>query len=140
MTTDRARQLRSAQTDAEQRLWAALRDRRLEGFKFRRQRKIGPYIGDFVCVEYNLIVEADGGQHAENPKDDLRTAWLEQHGWTVIRFWNNDILANLDGVLSAILEALAKQALTLPPLRGGSLPLPRGGRGADVAPGQDGMD
>ena len=140
MTIDKARLLRSTPTNAEQRLWAALRDRRLEGFKFRRQREIGSFVVDFVCIEYRLVIEADGGQHAENPKDDLRTAWLEEHGWKVIRFWNNDILANLDGVLAAILESLAKQSLTLPPLRGGSLPLPRGGRGAESSHTPDGMD
>jgi very-short-patch-repair endonuclease len=123
MTNTKARQLRATQTDAERRLWAALRDRRLAGCKFRRQREIGPYIVDFVCIEYRLVAEADGGQHADNADDIRRTDWLKARGRRVIRFWNNDILANLDGVPAAILGALTNPTLTLP--------LPRGGRGVD---------
>jgi very-short-patch-repair endonuclease len=93
-------------TDAERRLWSALRSRRLHQFKFRRQYPIGPYIVDFACIEHRLIVEADGGQHCENADDARRTAWLEAQGWRVLRFWNNDILANVDGVQVAILRAL----------------------------------
>ncbi|HWG81269.1 MAG TPA: endonuclease domain-containing protein [Stellaceae bacterium] len=100
------RELRQNATDAERRLWAVLRDRRLAGYKFRRQHPIGPYIVDFACTKYHLIIEADGGQHNESTADLRRTAWLQQQGWRVIRFWNNDILANTEGVLNAVLGAL----------------------------------
>jgi len=93
-------------TDAERRLWSALRSRRLRGFKFRRQYPIGPYIADFACVAHKLVVEADGGQHAESDGDALRTAWLEKRGWRVVRFWNNDILSNTQGVLETVLRVL----------------------------------
>jgi len=100
--------LRRNTTDAERRLWAALRDRRLQGYKFRRQHPIGPFIVDFACTKHHLVIEADGGQHDESPSDARRTAWLEGQGWRVIRFWNNDILANTEGVVSTILQALSE--------------------------------
>jgi very-short-patch-repair endonuclease len=103
---DRTTNLRQNTTDAERRLWAALRDRRLQGYKFRRQRPIGPFIVDFACTKHHLVIEADGGQHDESKSDARRTAWLESQGWRVIRFWNNDILANTEGLVSTILEAL----------------------------------
>jgi very-short-patch-repair endonuclease len=106
MASRRARQLRLDQTDAERRLWGALRSRRLAGYKFRRQRPIGPFIVDLVCIAHRLIVEADGGQHADNDADTRRTAWLEKRGWHVIRFWNNEILANTEGVQETILQIL----------------------------------
>jgi very-short-patch-repair endonuclease len=106
MASRRARQLRLDQTDAERRLWGALRSRRLAGYKFRRQRPIGPFIVDLVCIAHRLIVEADGGQHADNDADARRTAWLEKRGWHVIRFWNNEILANTEGVQETILQIL----------------------------------
>jgi very-short-patch-repair endonuclease len=101
-----ARELRQVPTDAEIRWWAALRNRRLAGFKFRRQHPIGRFVVDFVCTEHHRIVEADGGQHAESEADAERATWLERHGWRVLRFWNNDILANTESVLETILEAL----------------------------------
>lgn len=94
-------------TDAERRLWSALRGRRLNGAKFRRQQPIGTFIADFVCQESRLIVEADGGHHAECLGDERRTAFLEGAGYRVLRFWNNDILNNLDGVAEAIANALS---------------------------------
>jgi very-short-patch-repair endonuclease len=100
------RKLRGQQTDAERKLWFAVRDRRLDGFKFVRQEAIGPYIVDFVCREKNLIIEVDGGQHADNPRDVVRDAYLAAEGYSVLRFWNNDVLANRDGVLLTILDAL----------------------------------
>ena len=106
----RARELRITMTDAERRLWSALRGRRLRGFKFRRQHRLGPFIADFVCVEHRLVIEADGGQHAERAVDARRTAWLEARGWRVLRFWNNDILANSEGVQDAILRELSDTA------------------------------
>jgi very-short-patch-repair endonuclease len=108
MSRDKAIELRQNATDAERRLWGALRDRRLQGFKFRRQHAIGKYIVDFACTRHRLIVEADGGQHDRNPYDETRTAFLEREGWRVLRFWNNDILTNTEGVLLTILEALKR--------------------------------
>ena len=106
MVNQKSRELRATMTDAERRLWSALRGRRLEGYKFRRQHPLGPFILDFACVQHRLVVEADGGQHADNNYDERRTAWLAKRGWRVIRFWNNDILANTEGVADTILRAL----------------------------------
>ncbi len=99
-------------TAAEKRLWAILRDRRTGGLKFRRQHTVGRYIADFACVEIKLIVEADGGQYNENAADEKRTATLRDEGWRVVRFWNNDILENLEGVRAKILEAAGVEAST----------------------------
>ncbi|WP_426269751.1 endonuclease domain-containing protein [Dyella kyungheensis] len=111
LNVDRARSLRVDQTDAEQLLWHHLRSRRLQGWKFRRQHEIGRYIADFVCPDAGLIVELDGGQHGEQViYDELRTLELEAMGYRVLRFWNNDVLKNLDGVIEMILEALASPA------------------------------
>jgi very-short-patch-repair endonuclease len=106
MANQNARVLRRNFTEAERRLWAALRDRRLAHYKFRRQRSVGPFIADFVCIAHRLVIEADGSQHAENPTDEARTIWLEEHGWKLVRFWNNDILENTEGVLESILQIL----------------------------------
>ena len=107
MTASRARQLRSRQTDAERKLWFLLRDRRLNGVKFRRQVPIGNYIVDFVCQEAKLIVEVDGSQHAEQVTyDSARTEWLGSVGYRVLRVWNNDLTENEEGVLTAILNEL----------------------------------
>jgi len=105
-----ARNLRRRQTDAEQRLWSHLRNRQLGDAKFVRQFPIGPYITDFACRAAMLAVELDGGQHAENPADFRRTQIIESHGWRVIRFWNNDVLSNTDGVLQVIAEELKRGA------------------------------
>jgi very-short-patch-repair endonuclease len=94
--------MRRAPTDGELRLWRLLRDRRLSGFKFRRQVPVGSYIVDFLCVGAKLIVEADGSQHAESPRDNIRDAYLESEGWKVLRFWNNEVLQNREGVLVTI--------------------------------------
>ena len=107
------RGLRSRQTDAERKLWFAVRDRRLSGFKFVRQNEIteaiGPFIVDFVCRDKRLVVEVDGGQHADSAEDAARDAFLAGEGYRVIRFWNNDVLTNRDGVLTVILEALLQE-------------------------------
>jgi very-short-patch-repair endonuclease len=108
MPNAHARQLRQAAMDAERRLWSALRDRRLSGYRFRRQYPIGRFIVDFACARHHLIVEADGGQHADSETDRVRTAWLEEQGWRVLRFWNNDVLANTNGVVETILKELQK--------------------------------
>ena len=94
-------------TGAERKLWSVLRNGQLAGAKFRRQQPIGPYIADFVCQEHRLILEADGGQHLDNPRDDRRTSFLASKGYRVLRFWNNDILANIDGVAAVIAAALS---------------------------------
>jgi very-short-patch-repair endonuclease len=106
MVSVTARRLRANQADVEKRLWSRLRDRGLFGLKFRRQVPLGPFVADFVCVDYCLIVELDGGQHSSSEEADRqRTAWLESRGWRVLRFWNNDIGENLDGVLRVIAGA-----------------------------------
>lgn len=99
------RLLRKTSTKAEQKLWSRLRQNQL-GCKFRRQHPVGGYIADFACVEHRLIIEADGGQHADDPNDAIRTQRLEALGWRVLRFWNNDILGNSDGVVEVILQAI----------------------------------
>lgn len=102
-----ARILRRDRTEAEARLWRYLRNRQIEGAKFRFQSPVGPYVADFLCVEAKLIVELDGGQHGEQvEKDARRTLELEAAGYTVIRFWNNDVLKNTEGVLETIRLAL----------------------------------
>ncbi len=108
--TGTARKLRSDTTDAEIRLWRALRNRRLSGYKFKRQVPFSPYIADFLCADAQLIVEADGGQHAESvDADRLRTEYFEQGGYRVLRFWNNDVLQNLEGVLETIARELGNR-------------------------------
>ena len=101
-----ARKLRNDLTDAERRLWSHLRASQLGGIKFTRQLPIGPFVVDFACRSARLAIELDGGQHADSPADDARTQIIEAHGYRVIRFWNNDVLQNTDGVLTAILEEL----------------------------------
>ena len=101
-----AKQLRQDMTDAEKKLWYALRDRRFENFKFRRQVPIGKYIADFVCQDCKLIVEVDGSQHEGSEHDRERDAWLASVGYRVLRFWNIDTFKALDGTLLAILDAL----------------------------------
>jgi very-short-patch-repair endonuclease len=103
----RARALRKNSTDAESLLWSHLRGRRLAGYKFRRQYPINGYIVDFVVLESKLIVEVDGGQHAVRAaQDDQRTKVLEQFGFRVVRFWNHDVLKNVEGVLESLLQEL----------------------------------
>ena len=103
--TKRARELRTAMTDAERALWRMLRDRKL-GARFRRQAPIGPFIADFVCLERRLVLEVDGGQHAENEHDLARDAWFRELGDRVLRFWNHEVLGNTAGVSEAIYDAL----------------------------------
>ncbi len=102
-----AKEMRTRATDAERLLWSHLRDRRLHGFKFRRQVVIEPYIVDFVCFEAKLIVEADGGQHSDNVHyDEKRSARLNAAGYRIIRFWNHEILMETHAVLEQIQKAL----------------------------------
>ncbi len=109
---EHAKDMRSGMTEAEKTLWRILRAKRMETFKFRRQLPIGPYIVDFACPSRRLVVEADGGQHAENTYDARRDAWLASQGWHVLRFWNQEILTNHEGVWRSIAAALANP---LPP-------------------------
>ena len=104
-----ARAARRNPTEAERRLWSVLRSHRLAEFKFRRQHPVGRYILDFACVEHRLAIECDGGQHADSASDALRTAELHSNGWRVLRFWNNDILTNTEGVLTTILAILVER-------------------------------
>src|ERR1700734_1357978 len=104
----RARTMRRAPTDTELRLWRLLRDRRLSGFKFRRQVLVGPYIVDFLCVGAKLIVEADGSQRAESPRDNIRDAYLASQSWEMLRFWNHEAPQNREGVLETIFAHAAK--------------------------------
>ena len=107
MTHSNLRRLRRDQTTAEQRLWTRLRDRQLAGHKFRRQVPLGRFIVDLACYDARLIVEIDGGQHADQQEDDAaRAAWLESRGFRVLRFWNHEVLENMEGVLAQIAEVL----------------------------------
>ena len=125
---ERAKVMRQNPTEAERRLWSILRARRLSGFKFRRQQVLGWYIADFVNLEHRLVVEADGSQHAESAEDAERDAWFRSQEFSVLRFWNNDILARSEIVADAIWHALQGAA---PPLPAASrLSLSRKGRGA----------
>jgi very-short-patch-repair endonuclease len=104
-----ARRLRRQQTDVERLLWFRLRDRRLDGWKFRRQFLIDRYVVDFFCADAHLIIELDGGQHAvRTDTDAARTKILEAMGYLVLRFWNNDVMHNIDGVLEEIMTALQR--------------------------------
>jgi very-short-patch-repair endonuclease len=108
----RARRLRGNMTDAERKLWYALRAGRFDGVSFRRQAPIGRYVVDFVAHAHRLIVEVDGGQHALRAAADAeRSAWLSSRGYRVLRFWNNDVLTNLDGVLSEIGAATGQRSV-----------------------------
>lgn len=102
-TINNARYLRSHMTDAEQKLWQQLRRRQIGGLKFRRQHPCGSYILDFACLPIKLAVEVDGGQHMEAlHADNQRTIWLKLNGWTVLRFWNHEVLQECEAVLAVI--------------------------------------
>ncbi|PPT95143.1 endonuclease domain-containing protein [Xanthomonas arboricola] len=101
-----ARALRTGMTEAERALWRCLRGSQLQGFKFRRQHPIPPYIADFCCIDAALIVELDGSQH-QTSSDQARTRWLQLRGGRVLRFWNNAVLLSLDAVVEMIVEVVA---------------------------------
>ena len=104
-----AKAMRAGQTPAEQRLWYHLRAHRFMGLKFKRQKPIGPYIVDFVCLERGMIIEVDGGQHGDHVDYDLRrNQWLASQGLTVLRFWNHDVLNRMEMVLERIRQAVEK--------------------------------
>ena len=103
-------------TDAEKLLWRHLRNRELGGYKFRRQRPVGPYIVDFVCLEKKLVVEIDGGQHAGQVELDAeRSDYLKEKGYRVMRFWNNEVLKETESVLTVILSSLDGNVTSLSP-------------------------
>jgi very-short-patch-repair endonuclease len=120
--TDIARRLRKHSTDTERHLWRYLRDKQIEGFKFRRQQVVGKYVVDFVNLEKKVVVELDGGQHALDPGDKIRDEWLRTGGYKVLRFWDNQVFSNLEGVLETIRDVL---------LASHPNPLPQGERGDD---------
>ena len=122
LLTGVAKRLRQDATDAERVLWREVRAHRFAGFKFKRQEPLGSYVVDFVCYEAKLIVELDGGQHTDQKEaDEERTRWLASRGFRVLRFWNNDLLTNIAGVMQVIEKSLHVS----PPLPG---PLPPGER------------
>src|SRR5437868_10145112 len=103
----RARRFRREMTDAEVRLWLHLRAEQMDGYPFRRQVPMGPYVVDFACLKGRLVIEVDGGQHAEEVARDIRrSAWLESRGFQVLRFWNHEVLQETEGVLESIRAAL----------------------------------
>jgi very-short-patch-repair endonuclease len=107
MLRDNARKLRKRMTEVEQALWKLLRRKQLEGHRFRKQVPIGKYIVDFACLDARLIIEVDGGQHSEAAgADSERDAWLRSQNFRVLRFWNNDVLKNPEGVMQVVVEAL----------------------------------
>jgi len=112
----RARNLRQNMTEAEIRVWRMLRAHRMNGHKFRRQVPIGRYIADFVCHEARLVVEIDGGQHdSSSPRETERSGFLQKEGYRILRFWNNEVLANPDGVHETIVDELAASPPPCPP-------------------------
>jgi very-short-patch-repair endonuclease len=123
MKSAKARQLRNNPTDAERHLWQHLRLRQIGRHRFRRQQPLGPYIVDFVCLEQRLVIEVDGGQHSEQVEyDNQRSVWLTAQGFRVLRFWNNEVLQEVEAVKKVIGSALCGEQ---PP----SLILPRKGGG-----------
>lgn len=120
MASLRAQHLRKNLTEAESRLWSALRNKQVRGLRFRRQAPIGSYIVDFVCFAEKLVIEVDGGQHArQRAYDAERDAWLASEGFRILRFWKNEVLDNLEGVLTVITAALEGPPHPDPPPRGG---------------------
>jgi len=117
--TARSRELRLNATDAERKLWQQINARKVAGVRFNRQFPIGPFICDFVSRSARLVIEVDGGQHAVDvAKDEARTAYLEARGYRVIRFWNNDVLERIEGVVSEIERVLATCPPPAPPASG----------------------
>jgi very-short-patch-repair endonuclease len=126
-----AKKLRSNMTDAERRLWYHLRAHRFGGLKFKRQVPIGPYVVDFACVGRRLVLEIDGGQHVDSVSDRSRDEFLRSRGFQVLRFWNNDVLSNTNGVLEVVLAQLTTSDSSTPSpgaLRAPPSPLRREGK------------
>jgi very-short-patch-repair endonuclease len=128
--TVKARKLRATPTDVEQTLWKSLRRTQLRGIAFRRQHPVGPYVLDFYCSSARLAIEVDGGQHAAGvtkERDLRRDRWLSSKGIKMLRFWNNEVSANLDGVLQAICTALDSNETPSRRKKSADLPLSGGG-------------
>jgi very-short-patch-repair endonuclease len=120
-------------TDAERKLWLALRDGRFANYKFRRQVPAGPFFPDFVCFDARLVIELDGGQHADSVRDRRRDRWFEANDFLVVRYWNNDVFGNLEGVLTALLEALHGRTPHPAPRLRSAPPSPARGEGTEPA-------
>lgn len=115
-----ARELCKNQTDAEKKIWRYLRSKQMNSLKFRRQQPFGNYIVDFVCFDIRLIIELDGSQHIEEKeKDEERDQWLKTQGFTVLRFWNNDVMKNTAGVLNVVNDYCCNYPPLTPPVKGG---------------------
>lgn len=126
----RARSLRQRMTNAERKVWHLLRDRRFAAAKFRRQVPLGPYVADFLSYDTRIVVEVDGGQHAGSASDQVRDDWFRGQGFEVVRFWNSDVLTNLEGVFTRL--AMVVEERTPHPSRrrsGGETPSPTRGEG-----------
>ena len=129
-TAETARRLRRDMTEAEKAMWGLLRSRQLAGFKFRRQQPMRRYVVDFVCLSHKLVVEIDGGQHADvTPAEERRSAFLSGEGFRVLRFWNNEVLENRDGVCARILEVLGEHTPHPPGAARRAPPSPTRGEG-----------
>ncbi len=116
MSNNKARELRNNPTEAERLMWRHLRLRQIGGYKFRRQQPLGHYIVDFVCLEKRLVVELDGGQHSEQAMyDSRRSRWLEAQGFRILRFWDHEVLRNVETVKQVIWEAVVCEFDTPPP-------------------------
>jgi len=110
---DTARKLRVNAPEAEQKLWSKLRKRQLDGFQFRRQYSIGPYFADFICLEAKLVIEVDGSQHADREaQDERRSEFLRTEGYRVLRFWNSEVMSDVDSVVERIAEVLRQTPRT----------------------------
>jgi len=106
-------------TEAEKRIWYRIRNKQL-GAKFRRQQPVGKYVVDSICFEKKLIIEVDGGEHFESDRDEIRDEWVQNQGYKVLRFWNNDVLKNTDGVIHMLIEEITPSPLS-PPFKGGDV-------------------
>ena len=126
-TTILAKNLRKSATDAERLLWKYLRMKQLNGLKFKRQQPIGAFIVDFVCFEKRVVIEIDGGHHSASDKDVMRDDWLSSQGFKVLRFWNHDVLQNIEGVLEVIrincIQSISDSPSPTPPIKGGATKL-----------------
>lgn len=136
-----ARSLRRRETDAERKLWSRLRNRRVGGWKFRRQEPFGPYVLDFFCFDSCLVIEVDGRTHSEPEElehDALRTSFLNSNGLRVLRFWNGDVIDNIDGIVESIYQALGQRPAPSP----GALRqlLPRGRGTSEQGSGEEQVD
>ena len=130
-----ARELRNNPTNTERVLWRQIRSWQLDGYKFRRQQPLGRYIVDFVCLEKRLVIEVDGGQHSEQVAYDVeRDIWLRDQGFNVLRFWNHDVLKNIDGVVDVVVKTLRNTPFLNPSPQGGRKKIMRGRQCSPVCP------